>query len=141
MKSARARGVLLALFLAAPALAAAPPAAPSPWTVGSKWRFTIIDGKRTRQVTFVVETGKAASCLGGDWQKLRMVGGSYPGVSEPAWRLEGGTHLVVLLASDICDRYDQVEGQLSSARFHGRHSMFGIEGSDDLGVASAVRLP
>jgi len=123
--------------LHAPATIAATPA--DSFAPGETWGFVITDtGRASKTATFVVETSQARSCLGGDWRRLRQLGGDYEGVSEPAWRVEG-KHVWVLLASDVCDRYDQLEGVLAKGKFSGRHSLFGIEGSDDLGTFSATR--
>jgi hypothetical protein len=111
------------------------------WEVGSVWHLTIVDvaEKAPREITFEVESETARSCLAGDWKKLKILKSNYKGVSEPAWSLEGNS-VSVLIASDICDGYDQVTGVVSKGRFSGRHSQFGISGSTTIGVASAVRI-
>jgi hypothetical protein len=111
------------------------------WEVGSVWRLTIVDvaEKAPREITFEVESKTAHSCLAGDWKKLKILKSNYKGVSEPAWSLEGNS-VSVLIASDICDGYDQVTGTISKGRFSGRHSQFGISGSTTIGTASAVRI-
>jgi len=122
--------------------AAAPPSTPAPsgtWAPGTRWRVTITDGPRrpVQFVTFRVDSDAAHSCMGGDWKRLRRVDGYYDNLSEPAWRIEGN-HLIILLASDICDNYDQLDGSIAQGRFSARHSAFGIEGGEELGTAVAV---
>jgi len=111
------------------------------WEVGSVWRLTIVDAaeRAPREITFEVQSMAAHSCLGGDWKKLKVLKSNYKGVSEPAWSLEGNS-VRVLIASDICDAYDNVSGILSKGSFSGSHSVFGIGGSTTLGTASAVRI-
>jgi len=130
------RIALLAGFLAT-GIAAASPA--SGWAVGSKWKFTIVDtaADAPRYVTFTVLDSKAKSCMGGDWRQLQRVDGEYDGLSEPAWRLEGD-HLVVLLASDVCDRYDQLDGEIEDSTYMAEHALVGLGGSDALGQATAT---
>lgn len=111
------------------------------WEVGSVWRLTLTENaqKRSREITFEVESIPANSCLGGDWKKLKILTSNYAGVSEPAWSLRGNS-VRVLIASDICDAYDQVQGSISNGRFGGPHTEFGIGGSIIIGTASAVRI-
>jgi hypothetical protein len=108
---------------------------------GTTWRITINDGPTHPQqtVTVRVQDDKARSCMSGDWKRLERVSGSYDGLSEPAYTLSGN-HLTILLASDICDGYDQLDGKLEHGRFSARHSVFGIQGGDDLGQAVAVQV-
>jgi hypothetical protein len=129
------RLALLAAFLSA-GVAGASPA--SPWTVGSSWKFTLVDTAADAPVyvTFTVLDSKAKSCMGGDWRQLKRIDGDYKGLSEPAWRIEGD-HLVVLLASDVCDRYDQLDGEISEDGYMAEHSLVGLGGSDPLGQATA----
>lgn len=133
--------VVLVLALAVATSSAQANRADSSWVVGSKWQFTIVDrpSNKPTRATFIVESDDADSCLAGEWKKLRMVGGSYKGVSEPAYVLEGN-HLTVLLTSDICDSYDKVEGEIKSGQFLGRHSWFGIAGGKDVGNVTAIRV-
>jgi hypothetical protein len=144
MAIARRLGSAIAVLLcASAAVAGAAPAAPPPpaWTVGSQWRFTITDlaRKAPQVVTLLVTKEKAHSCLGGEWLRLQRVGGAFDNLSEPAWMLRGN-ELTVLLASDVCDRYDRIEGKPVASGFSGPHTLYGIDGSDDLGTARAVRV-
>jgi hypothetical protein len=131
----------LAALLSAGLVAAASPTLSGEWRPGTRWQLRIDDGhsKPRQVVTLKVTTEKANSCLGGDWKRLQRVQGYYDNLSEPAYRIEG-EHLTILLASDVCDRYDRLEGELKHGRFSARHSLFGIEGSDDLGSAEGVQV-
>jgi hypothetical protein len=134
------RASLVAMLLGASACATHPSPGPG-WAVGSRWRFTITgpEGHAPQVVTFVVTAEKANACMGGDWRRLRRLSGSYERLSEPAYSLEGD-HLDVLLASDICDAYRQLDGHVEGGRFSGRHASLGLGGTTDLGTATAVRL-
>lgn len=107
------------------------------WTVGSKWRITVQDDaqKAPQVLTVRVLADRANSCLGGDWKRLELVSGSYKGLSEPAYTIDGD-HLVILLRSNVCDSYDQLDGTLKNGKYTARHSQFGWT-SRDIGVASA----
>ena len=133
------RTVLLIALITSSYVAAKPSEAPSEWPVGSIWRITISDGAKIQVVTVRVDAKEASSCMSGDWRRLKRIAGSYKGVSEPAYMLSKG-HLRILLASDICDAYDQLDGVVKNGHFSGRHSSFGFGGGKDLGRAIAVRV-
>lgn len=130
---------MIAAALLSGSASAHAPALSGSWTPGTRWQVTIHDAPEhpVQIVTLRVESFAAHSCLGGEWKRLTRVQGYYDGLSEPAYMISGN-HLTILLASDICDAYDQLEGTLESGRFSGRHSFFGIEGSQDVGSAVAV---
>jgi hypothetical protein len=134
-------GAVLIGVLSCSSLVVASAALDGHWLPGTRWELSIDDGpaKPRQVVTLKVTTEKANSCLGGDWQRLQRVQGYYDNLSEPAYRIEG-EHLTILLASDVCDRYDRLEGTLRDGRFSARHSLFGIGGSDDLGTAEGVQV-
>ena len=131
------RAAILAFLLLAPT--ASTPV--QEWSVGSTWRFTLVDTDKDRpvQLTFLVSAAPAHSCQGGDWKQLELVGGKYANLSAPAWMIVDG-ELKVLLASDICDAYDEIGGKLSGRSFVGQHYLFGLGGSDPLGKATAIKL-
>ena len=111
------------------------------WSDGSVWRFTIDDGedRPVQVVSLRVATDEANSCLGGDWKRLEVVDGAYDGLSEPAYEIEG-TRLTVLLSSNICDNYDQLQGTVEGGLYRARHSAFGLGSGRTLGTGVAVRV-
>ena len=134
------RAICISAILASVPTSADSAPSPGEWVVGSKWRITISDdGKPEQTVTVRVEADRAKSCLGGDWKLLKRVSGNYSGLSEPAYMLSDD-RVQILLASDICDRYDHLDGSVKDGRFSGSHSLFGIEGGIPLGKATAVRV-
>ena len=137
----RIRQIALTAALLAGSASAHAPALSGSWSPGTRWQVTIQDApdRPVQTVTLRVDSDGANSCLGGNWKRLTRVHGYYDGLSEPAYMISGN-HLTILLASDICDAYDRLEGTLESGRFSGRHSFFGIHGSQYVGTAVAIQV-
>jgi len=131
--------VLIAIALLSGCASVKSPTPSGSWLPGTRWNIRIDDRPNgaLQDLTLQVTSDKADSCLGGDWRRLKRVAGSYKGLSEPAYSVEGD-RVTILLVSDVCDGYDQLDGELKDGRYSARHSLFGW-GSKDIGVADGTQ--
>jgi hypothetical protein len=104
---------------------------PAEWHQGSIWRFvtTAPAGKpQPPPLTVRVTAEPAKSCSSwsswkNDWRKLVLAEGTAP--LPPIYQIDGRA-LVISVAGEICDVYDDIEGVLTNGEFSGRRSTSGL---------------
>ncbi len=104
---------------------------PPEWCVGAIWRFvtTAPLGKpQPAIITVRVTADPAQSCAlwsfwKNDWRKLGVIEGKAP--LPPIYQVEGRA-LVISVAGEICDVYDDIDGVLTGGEFKGRRSTSGL---------------
>jgi hypothetical protein len=77
--------------------------------------------------------------MAGDWKRLKRISGDYDRLSEPAYLLSDN-QLTILLSSDVCDAYDQLDGTVANGTYTANHSAYGLGSAADLGTARGVRV-
>jgi hypothetical protein len=109
---------------------------PPEWRSGAVWRFvtTAPSGKPPPPIITVrVTADPAQSCAlwsswKNDWRKLVVIEGKAP--LPPIYQIEGRA-LVIGVAGEICDVFDDIEGVLTGGEFKGRRTTSGLGASTE----------
>ena len=117
---------------------------PASWNA-SDWVFVALgeDNKVTRSLTLRFTNEPAETCIHGDWKKAEILGDtketSLTSAAEPAYMLNGRA-LTVGLSANICDNYEEFQGELSAKGFAGEHYVYGLDFFENYGTVYGARF-
>lgn len=119
-------------------------ATPASWNK-SDWVFVAVDKERKviRSMTVRFTDEPAETCIGGDWKKIEILGDTKEtrptSLAEPAYLLDGRA-LTVGLSANLCDNYEEFQGELSDKGFTGKHHATGLGFYETYGTVFGARV-